>query len=529
MPPGRTPSTHGWASSRRRPASPASRTASGRRSEVGTSATRSTPRPRSTHTAPSPLTRTSVTDGSRTTPARGPRPTSRSARRSGSGRACGHRGRRPPRRATCAITSADGGTPARIEAATTVDGPLGFTTPLGVPRTAGRDRHGAGLRRAVHGLGDDDVGAATHRVARHPGNSPRSASRATPSSSRRWCRWRDAEVGGDVAEDIAARPPAPRHEAEVGLAGSRRRDGGEEPLDRDLGVGETAGAQRDEEDDEGRPRHHLGDERARGGDVEDAGHAAVDEGGQDLRDRGVVRAGAVAAAADRTWQPPSPGRVPARRRAGTRPRTSRRSGHRRPGRCSTPAVTSSPPDVGARSATTTGGPARAARRRPTARARVLAPRPPEAPTTAVGGAAGSWSEASPAARSPCQARPETCGRRPPRRAGLWTTARGATGETARPPRPGPRPGRTGPVADRRRGGRPGPGRGTAPVGGTTGAVGEPSSGGEKPVRRSLNPEGERVDSSCPWGPIRASPAVHLRDSFSGTFRTTESVGLDDNV
>ena len=41
------------------------------------------------------------------------------------------------------------------------------------------------------------------------------------------------------------------------------------------------------------------------------------------------------------------------------------------------------------------------------------------------------------------------------------------------------------------------GHGTAPVGGTTGAVGEPSSGGEKPVRRSLNPEGERVSPSCP--------------------------------
>ena len=51
------------------------------------------------------------------------------------------------------------------------------------------------------------------------------------------------------------------------------------------------------------------------------------------------------------------------------------------------------------------------------------------------------------------------------------------------------------------------GHGTAPVGGTTGAVGEPSSGGEKPVRRSLNPEGERVSPSCPMTDSARKPWV----------------------
>ena len=47
-----------------------------------------------------------------------------------------------------------------------------------------------------------------------------------------------------------------------------------------------------------------------------------------------------------------------------------------------PAVTSRPPRSRSRSTTTAGGPV-AASRRPTASASVLAPRPPEAPTTAV--------------------------------------------------------------------------------------------------------------------------------------------------
>jgi hypothetical protein len=73
--------------------------------------------------------------------------------------------------------------------------------------------------------------------------------------------------------------------------------------------------------------------------------------------------------------------------------------------------------------------------------------------------------------------------------------------TAGPPRPGSRPTPRTP---------PGAGHGTAPVGGTTGAVGEPSSGGEKPVRRSLNPEGERVSPSCPMTGSRRKPP--LRDT-----------------
>ena len=75
-----------------------------------------------------------------------------------------------------------------------------------------------------------------------------------------------------------------------------------------------------------------------------------------------------------------------------------------------------------------------------------------------------------------------CGRRPRGATGLWTT------------RPAPRANRA--SAATRPGTPDDTGHGTAPVGGTTGAVGEPSSGGEKPVRRSLNPEGERVSPSC---------------------------------
>ena len=86
--------------------------------------------------------------------------------------------------------------------------------------------------------------------------------------------------------------------------------------------------------------------------------------------------------AESTAQPSSAGSTGSRASGGTRPRTWRRSSHRRPGRCSMPAVTSRPPRRRSRSTTTDGGPV-AASRRPTARASVLAPRPPEAPTTAV--------------------------------------------------------------------------------------------------------------------------------------------------
>src|SRR6478609_10085884 len=79
-PDGSWPSTHGLASSRRRPAMPASRTASPRASAASSrSPTGSMPRPRSTQMRPSPLTATSVTPGSASHGSRGPAPSTRDA------------------------------------------------------------------------------------------------------------------------------------------------------------------------------------------------------------------------------------------------------------------------------------------------------------------------------------------------------------------------------------------------------------------------------------------------------------------
>ena len=79
-PDGSCPSTHGLASSRRRPAMPASRTASPRASAASSrSPTSSMPRPRSTQMRPSPLTATSVTPGSASHGSRGPAPSTRDA------------------------------------------------------------------------------------------------------------------------------------------------------------------------------------------------------------------------------------------------------------------------------------------------------------------------------------------------------------------------------------------------------------------------------------------------------------------
>ena len=239
--------------------------------------------------------------------------------------------------------------------------------------------------------------------------------------------------------------------------------------------------------------------------------------------------------------PPRRAAPPSSASAGTRPRTCRRSSQRRPGRCSMPAVTSSPPRSRSRSTTTDGGPV-AASRRPTARARVLAPRPPEAPTTAV----RRWDEWSSTAtpRSPHEAadtgrRHRACGQRYAQRLNVGTCGRRTPacreGDVREPAARHLRHG-TAPVGrrdPRARGTTDRPdesGHGTAPVGGTTGAVGEPSSGGEKPVRRSLNPEGERVSPSCLMTDSPRKPSErHVHIVLRSARQPTESEGLADQV
>ena len=327
----------------------------------------------------------------------------------------------------------------------------------------------------------------------------------------------DAEVGDDLVDDVGAGPTTPGDEAQVGWHVGRLR-AVEEARHRGIRIGQGPGAQPHEQDDQGAA------DAARPGAPgwPGAGRAPPGPGRRPGRRR---RRGPRPRARPAAHRPGRRARrTPPRRAArgssasgGTRPRTWRRSSHRRPGRCSTPAVTSRPPRRRSRSTTTDGGPV-AASRRPTARASVLAPRPPEAPTTAVTRWVG-WSSGQ-ARRAP---RPR--GRRRRTAEYLWTTAPRSDRTCGRrvpsgTPGRSTGDGRDGPVGggDPRRS-RPADesGHGTAPVGGTTGAVGEPSSGGEKPVRRSLNPEGERVSPSCPMTDVPAQAlGLDLPRSPSGT-------------
>ena len=344
----------------------------------------------------------------------------------------------------------------------------------------------------------------------------------------------DAEVGDDVVDDVGAGSATPGDEAQVApstwrlgrmrrmrrmrrsRAGAARLRPVREPVDQGVGVGEGPGAQADHDEHQcARAEHAAGSSGLVAGQVEDDPGRALGEG---VERRRAPRARAPPAAtpprAESTWHPPSPGNEGTRRSGGTRPRTSRRSSHRRPGRCSTPAVTSSPPrsqvevdDDGRRPG---GGEPAADREGQRAGAEAAG----GADDGDEGWAGGHVTRVPPAGRSATT-----------RRRDLWTNASPGSDLWTTAPVAGPLAGlgsthQTDPRC----------GHGTAPVGGTTGAVGEPSSGGEKPVRRSLNPEGERVSPSCLMtGSPRKPSILTCRKRPQHPLRTTESVGFGPEI
>ncbi len=224
-PEGSSPSTYGAASSSRRPASPASRTASRRRASASprSTGTRSSPSPRSTQTVPSPLTTTSVTPGCSRSSSRAPAPSSRErspspsrarrpapAGRRGHRSACrwprgpahGPRGPGPTRPASATATSRrpaqvrrDGQQPQQQVSAAPARGPRPL--PGGTPCSRSRARARSSGRTAAT-------------------RSPRCSAHSTTSSSRvgsstpRSTTWAVGPTGCSARCAVrAATPPTP--------------------------------------------------------------------------------------------------------------------------------------------------------------------------------------------------------------------------------------------------------------------------------------------------------------------------------
>ena len=461
----------------------------------------STPCPRSTHTDPSPLTSTSVTAGSAATPASGPSPTS-----------CSTSPVTAPSRPSAprvavwaaairAMTSGVGGAPARIERSTAgPNGSLGSTHRLtrrpqrrrrppprrrrtaaprhGRPRGRRRARRpvGRGRRRARWCRWATPRWATTSSTTSGPGRAPR--------VTRRRSRRSDRAVGADVGACGRIRRTHPRagaHPAHPDPSVSRSTR---------ASASASARARRPTTTSTSAPGRARGP--AAGSSPERRGRRGrtLGEGVEHVEHRAL---GHLAARATSRGQHVAPAL------AGER-------GHEEVGRDPTadgPQVVPPPAgqvlDAGGHLEPATvevevdddrrrpgGGETPPDRERQRAGAEA-----PEAPTTAT---RAGWRACPRGCRPPAAAAPR--GARPVDDASpgrdLWTTA----------PRRR-RPGRAGSMHRQTRGGH-----GTAPVGGTTGAVGEPSSGGEKPVRRSLNPEGERVSPSCPMtGSPRKPPML----------------------